>query len=268
MSERPNRVRVSSLVAALLMAAGPIALAQPADETPSRPTGSRSDRIVLAMDQQDTPGGSGPVTPATAPKVPASTPKAPASTTTAAPKAPASTAAAAPKDPASAPSFLPKAGANSTPASPGVGASRNPYRPQSVDMIRQSNRLKASGYGSNVMNDGEIVLALNAAIKLLAKVEEGYGGHRTKAIQEIEDGIHQIKTKAGKAGVKSVTPPRNGSKPAMSQAESDAYLREAQKALEKIVFQINHGGNVKRLAPARASVQKAIQELGTALEAR
>jgi len=109
---------------------------------------------------------------------------------------------------------------------------------------------------------------LNATIKLLAKVGDEQQGHRTRATQDIEDAIKQIKTKAGKAGAKQATPPRDGSKPTIPRAESDLHLREARKSLEKVVYQINHGGNLKRLVPARASVQRAIQELSTALEAR
>jgi len=237
MQDRSNRVRLSSLAAALALLAGPVALADPADATRSRPAGANPDRVVLVMYQQGTPGGGNAGT-------------------------------SSPRVGVDAPSALPKAGANAISAGPGVGASRNPFHPHSVEMLRQSNRLKAQGYGDNVMNDGEIVLALNAAIKLLAKVDDESRGHPARAIREVEAAIQQIKTRAGKAGARSAAPPRAGTKAAPTRAESDAYLREAHKALEKIVFQINHGGNLRRLVPARTSIQKAIGELNAALEAR
>ena len=233
MDHRSNRARVSPLAAALALAmtvVGPSALADPAEY------------------QQGTTGSDDAGTAKTP------TPAKPA----------ASTPPATPKADPSTRSFLPRAGASSTPPAPSVGGSRNPYLPQTKEMRRQNSRLKAQGFGSNVMNDGEIVLAFNATIKLLAKVEDGYGGHRAGAIKEIENAIHQINTKAGKAGAKLAAPTRAG-KEAMPRAEADALLREAHKSLEKIVFNIGHGGNVKRLAPARDSAKKAIQELDAAL---
>jgi hypothetical protein len=167
-------------------------------------------------------------------------------------------------------SALPQAGASNPPASK-PGASDNPFKPHSVAMLRQSNRLKASGYGNYVWNDGQIVLALNSSMAILNRTDRDYQGHRGQAIHEIDAAIHQIKSKAGKAGAAIATPIRGtakGAKPTVAQDESEAQLREALQSLVNIESHMANGGNVKRLAAARALVQKAIQEINSALAIR
>ena len=106
---------------------------------------------------------------------------------------------------------------------------------------------------------------------ILNKTDRDYQGHRGQAIREIDDAIHQIKSKAGKAGAAIVTPVRGtakGAKPTVAQDESDTQLREARKSLANIEQHMVNGGNTKRLSVARNSVQKAIQEIDDALAAR
>jgi hypothetical protein len=175
---------------------------------------------------------------------------------------------APPADPSK--SALPRAAA-SNPPSTKPGASDNPFHPHSVQMLRQSNRLKAAGYGNYVWNDGQVVLALNSTMTILNKTDRDYQGHRGQAIRELDAAIHQIKSKAGKAGAAIATPVRGaakGAKPTVAQDESDAQLREARKSLATIEQHMVNGGNAKRLAVARASVQKAIQEIDGALANR
>jgi hypothetical protein len=175
---------------------------------------------------------------------------------------------AQPADPGK--SALPRAAANNPPpAKP--GASDNPFRPHSVEMLRQSNRLKAAGYGNYVWNDGQVVLALNSTMAILNRTDRDYQGHRGQAIREIDAAIHQVKSKAGKAATAIVTPVRGaakGAKPTVAQDESDTQLREARQSLVTIEQHMTNGGNTKRLAVARASVQKAIQEIDSALANR
>jgi hypothetical protein len=181
------------------------------------------------------------------------------------------TTPAAPAQPAdTSKSALPKAGSNNPPSTK-PGASDNPFHPHSAAMLRQSNRLKASGYGNYVWNDGQIVLALNSTMTILNRTDRDYQGHRGQAIHEIDAAIHQIKSKAGKSGAAIVTPVRGaakGAKPVVSPDESEAQLREAQKSLMTIESHMVNGGNAKRLAVARVSVQKAIQEINGALAIR
>ena len=183
------------------------------------------------------------------------------------PATPAQGGAAQTTDPAR--SALPRAAASNTPSS--KSASSNPFRSHSVEMLRQSNRLKAAGYGGYVWNDGEVVLALNSTMAILNKTDRDYQGHRALAIREIDAAIHQIKSKAGKAGAAIVTPVRGaakGAKPTVAQDESDTQLREARKSLANIEQHMVNGGNAKRLAVARSSVQRAIHEIDGALAAR
>jgi hypothetical protein len=196
----------------------------------------------------------------------------------------------APAGDASPPSALPKAGANASSTGPEVETSRNPFHPHTSAMVRQSNRLKAKGLSGHVMNDGEIVLALNSAKKLLTRVENEYPAHRAKAIrqamQEIDAAIGHINSKAAKSVATTATPAK-GARPALGgntktatsdgavapkptrpQAASDAYLKEAHHELVKLESHMTSDGNAKRLGPARDLVQKAIQELTAAEEIR
>ena len=202
-----------------------------------------------------------------------------------APAGAASQPKAASKADAAPPSALPKAGADAS-TGPDVETSRNPFHPHTSAMVRQSNRLKAKGLTGHVMNDGEIVLALTSAKKLLARIENEYPAHRGKAIrqamQDVDGAIGHINSKAAK----SVATPAKGGKPAAGpntktatsdgatpkptrpQAESDAYLKQAHQALVKLESHMTSDGNAKRLGPAKDFVEKAIQELTAAEEIR
>jgi hypothetical protein len=257
MHERPRSLRALSSAAVFAMVAASVALAAPLDDPRPGQGEAKKDQKTTATNQVGKPS-SGTV---------ASQPKA-------APKAAETPAPATPKADDRPPSFLPRAGADSSSnASPKMGGSSNPFKPRSVAQIRQSNRLKAAGYSGNVMDDGELLLALNSAMKLMAKAEYDYSGHRGKAIQEIDVAIRKIHSKAGKSLAPMATPPPKGktganSKAAASQTrdESDAILREAQKELKKIESHITNGGNAKALAATKASVKMAIEELDIALD--
>ncbi len=182
-------------------------------------------------------------------------------------------------------------GAGSGPSTgPEVGTSRNPFHPHSSAMIRQSNRLKARGYVGHVMNDGEIVLALDSARRLMARVEGDYQAHRAKAIrraiQEVDDAIRHIRSTSARSVAPAATPAGGGKrapgtdtrtttsngpaapKPTRTPAESDAYLKEAHHELVKLESHMIADGNARRLAPARDLVRKAIEELIAAEEIR
>ena len=174
---------------------------------------------------------------------------------------------------ASDPSPLPRAGASEKAAQgSAVGASRNPFHPHTSEMLRQSNRLKAKGYVGPIMNDGEITLALDSALRLVSKAELETRGHRTKAIGQIDLAIKHLNTKAAKSVATTRVTPRaakGGEAPEkLTQARSDEYLQEARKSLTKILAHMNSDGNARRHASARAAVGKAIEELNFALEGR
>jgi hypothetical protein len=123
---------------------------------------------------------------------------------------------------------------------------------------------ESAGAGKNPakkLEDIGLITELQKTAHLLSKADRDYKGHRAAAVKQIRLAIGDLKKEAKVRGFK-VSDTFKGPEP---QPVSDEQLKKARKDLRTILKQINNLPATKRRTLAAEHVQKAIDELGTAL---
>jgi hypothetical protein len=140
------------------------------------------------------------------------------------------------------------------------------------------------GYGRSQGNNRAIIARLRAVNMGLASVNQGYQGHRVRAMHQVTMAIRQLSHRSmiyrgsgfapgmnnGLAmGMRGVGGGRRGMGMNMNQGQSDAVMSQALRSLQGIGMQLSSQG-INNMGHGRASghVQMAMRELNTALSIR
>lgn len=145
---------------------------------------------------------------------------------------------------------------------------------------------------------GPMVSSLHSVVGHLHKADHDYDGHRVQAIHQIDQAIHTLQpgtannrvngvggnniggtgtanhphlgTKNGGTSTGQGQLGANGGGARLSQAESDAHLRQAQQELQMLESRISGGagGVAAHHQQAHTHIQQALQHLNTALATR
>ncbi len=146
------------------------------------------------------------------------------------------------------------------------------------------------GYGRSQGNNRAVVARLRAVHMSLARVNQGYQGHRVQAMHQITMAIRQLSHRSMNYGGSGFAAGMNNGRGMgmrggggglvggaggrrggglMNQAQSDGIMSQALRTLQGIAMQLsNQGTNTMGHARAGGHVQVAIRELNTALSIR
>jgi hypothetical protein len=143
-----------------------------------------------------------------------------------------------------------------------------------VATIPAEAAVPGQGKGAKASPFAQQVAALRQARELLIQADHDYKGHRAEAVKLVTAAIHALhppkangahKGTAKGAAAKAHTAAKNASGNSMPQATSDAHLQQAMTAIATVQTQLAGAGGQGAASSAAASLQKAVQELQTAL---
>jgi hypothetical protein len=129
----------------------------------------------------------------------------------------------------------------------------------------------ADGQELKKKHDRELIAELNTIHLAIRSANHNYKGHRAKAMTEVNRAVRQLARDAGKKMGKAKGMrggPGKGKKNALPQAESDALLRNAKRALAGVLSQLSALPASGHRTSAAKHIKHAMEQLDKALAVR
>ncbi len=134
-----------------------------------------------------------------------------------------------------------------------------------------------TGQHHTTIETGPMVSSLHSVVGRLHQADHDYDGHRVQAIHQLEQAVHTLNGGTNghhatgvNAGIGKGTGTGKGGTSRLSQAESDAHLRQAHQELMQLESWMSNGGGTMTAhhQQAHGHIQQALQHLNTALATR